>query len=98
MPGPVAFLFAPVLAWIFREIVVKFLIFTALFGIIAFFVPYAVGYLSPFLITGGLTSAFDFVPSGVWFFLDFFRLDYGIPLLISAFVARFLIRRLPVIG
>jgi hypothetical protein len=31
-------------------------------------------------------------------FLDFFALGYGVPLMISAYVTRFLIRRLPVIG
>jgi hypothetical protein len=30
--------------------------------------------------------------------LRFFRLDFGVPLIISAYVSRFLIRRLPVIG
>jgi hypothetical protein len=36
--------------------------------------------------------------AGVWWVLDLFNLSYGVPLLISAYVARFLIRRLPVIG
>jgi hypothetical protein len=84
--------------FLLREIVIKFLIFTSLYLLVAFFVPYAVGFILPFIGVSSLSSAFDMVSPGVWFFVDFFRLDFGLPLLISAFVARFLIRRLPVIG
>jgi len=91
-------LLAPIVTWIFRDIVVKFIVFTAVFALVAFLVPKAVAYLGGFINPGGLTSAFSAVGSGVWFFLDFFQLGYGVPLLISAWVSRFLIRRLPVIG
>lgn len=91
-------LLAPVIAFLLREIVVKFVIFTAIFALVAFLVPKAVSYLLPFIGTGSLSSAFGGLDSGVWFFLDFFGLSFGVPLLISAWVARFLIRRLPVIG
>lgn len=91
-------LLAPVVTWIFRDVVVKFLVFTAVFALVAFLVPKAVAYLGSFINPGGLTSAFSGVSPGVWFFLDFFQLGYGVPLLISAWVSRFLIRRLPIIG
>lgn len=91
-------LLAPVIGFLVREVVVKFIVFAAIFSIVAFLVPYAVAYLAPFIGVGSLTSAFAGLPSGVWFFLDFFNIGFGIPLLISAVVARFLIRRLPVIG
>jgi hypothetical protein len=86
------------LNWIFRSIVVKFVILTAVFAFISFIVPIAIGYLGNFLSTSSLTSAFSSIPPGVWYFLDVFRIDFGAPLVISAFVASFLIRRLPVIG
>lgn len=89
---------APLVTWIFRDIVVKFLVFTAVFALVAFLVPKAVGYLGSFINPAGLSSAFGAVGPGVWFFLDFFQLGYGVPLLISAWVSRFLIRRLPIIG
>ena len=63
-----------------------------------FLVPYAVGFIAPHIGTSGLTGAFGALGAGVWYFLDFFNLAFGLPLVISAFVARFLIRRLPVIG
>lgn len=91
-------LLAPLVTWIFRDVVVKFLVFVAVFALVAFLVPKAIAYLGNFINPGGLTSAFGAISPGVWYFLDFFQLGYGVPLLISAWVARFLIRRLPVIG
>lgn len=96
MPMPV--FLAPLVVWVFRDVVIKFLIFTALFAVVAFLVPKAIAMITPWIGTGGLSSAFGGLGSGVWFFLDFFQLAYGVPLVISAFVTRFLIRRLPVIG
>lgn len=95
---PVPLLFASVLSFLLREVVVKFVVFSAVFALVAFLVPIAIQYLSPHIGTAGLTGAFSGLGSGVWFFVDFFNLGYGLPLLISAAVARFLIRRLPVIG
>ena len=88
----------PIVSWIFREVVVKFLIFTALFAVLAFLIPKAIAMVSPWIGTTGLSNAFGGLGPGVWFFLDFFQLGYGVPLVLSAFVTRFLIRRLPVIG
>ena len=95
---PLPLLLAPVVTWIFRDLVIKFVIFTAMFAVIAFFVPYAVQWLAGFIGVGGLNSAFSAVDPGVWWWLDAFNAVAGIPLLISAYVSRFLIRRLPVIG
>lgn len=91
-------LLAPLVTWIFRDVIVKFLVFSAVFALVVFLVPKAVGYLGSFIGTSGLSSAFSSVGSGVWYFLDFFQLGYGVPLMISAGVSRFLIRRLPFIG
>lgn len=91
-------LIAPVVSWIFREVVIKFVVMSSLFALITLLVPVAVNYLTPWLNTGSLSSAFSGIPGSVWFFLDFFAINYGAPLMISAYVTRFLIRRLPVIG
>lgn len=91
-------LLAPLLTFVLREVVVKFFVFTSVFALVAFLVPKAVAFLTPFLGLNGLNSAFSGLGAGVWFFLDAFSLPFGVPLLISAWVARFLIRRLPVIG
>jgi hypothetical protein len=38
------------------------------------------------------------IPSGVMFFGDMFNIEYGITILITAYTARFIVRRIPVIG
>lgn len=95
---PMLAIFTPLVAWIFRTIVIKFVILTAIFALLAMLVPMAIGFIAPHIGVSSLNAAFGGVDSGVWWFLDFFALDYGLPLMISAAVARFLIRRLPVIG
>lgn len=88
----------PIVSWILRVIIVKFIILTSLFVLLAYLVPKALTYLAPWLTGASLSSTFAVVSPGVWFFLDFFQIGYGLPLLISAVITRFLIRRLPVIG
>jgi hypothetical protein len=89
---------APLIGFVFRELVVKFVVFTAVFALVGLLSPIAIGYLGSHLSTSSLGNSFAGLSPGVWFFLDAFQLPYGVPLLISAWVARFLIRRLPVIG
>lgn len=91
-------IFAPVVSWIFRGVVVKFVVLTAVFAVMAALIPSAISLIAPHVGAASLTGAFGGLDSGVWWFLDFFALGYGIPLLISAAVTRFLIRRLPFIG
>ena len=89
---------APLVSWIFRGVVVKFVILTAIYAVMAVLIPAAISLISPSISSAGLTSAFGGLDSSVWFYLDFFQLGFGLPLILSAAVARFLIRRLPFIG
>lgn len=91
-------LFSGVLGWVFRDIVVKFMTLTAVFAVVAVLVPVVIGYIAPHLGVSSLNAAFAGLPSSIWFFLDFFNLGYGLPLLISAAITKFIIRRLPVVG
>lgn len=91
-------IFVPVVSFLLREVVAKFVVFTAVFGLVAVLVPVVIGYLAPYLGVGALSSAFAGLSGSVWFFLDAFALGFGVPLLISAWVTRFIIRRLPVVG
>lgn len=95
---PLLGIFAQFVTWIFRAVVIKFVVLTAVFALLAVVIPKAIQLIAPHIGINSLNSAFSGVDSGVWWLLEYFALDYGIPLLISAAVARFLIRRLPVIG
>ncbi|WP_307941535.1 DUF2523 family protein [Pseudomonas mosselii] len=46
-------------------------------------------------VAGGLFESID--PS-VWYFMSIFQIPYGITVVLSAYVLRFLIRRIPFIG
>ncbi len=87
-----------VVVWVLRQVVVKFVVIGAVYALLVILVPMAVGYVTPFIGVNSLTSLFNQVPDSVYFFFYFFRLDVGLPLVISAFIAGFLIRRLPLIG
>lgn len=89
---------APFVSWIFRVVVVKFVILTGIFAVMAIVIPAAITLIAPHIGVTSLSSSLGGMDSGVWWVLDYFALDYGVPLLISAAVTRFLIRRLPVIG
>lgn len=83
------------LAFILRSLLVKFVVFFALWFITTEFIA----VLSPMLPTStGLSASLGGIPAGVWYFLDLFNVSAGVPILLSAFVTRFIIRRLPVIG
>lgn len=92
-----AALFA-VVSWLIRKVIIKFIVLTAVIVLVEFLVPIAIGYIAPFVNGDSITQAFSNLPSGILWFLNYFRVDFGLPLVISAFVARFLVRRLPVIG
>jgi hypothetical protein len=84
-----------VISWIFRSVIVKFAVFFALFFIGTEFVS----YLAPKLPGAStLQSAFSGIPSGMWYFFDLFKLGTGIQMTLAAYVTRFSIRRIPVIG
>lgn len=95
---PFAGILWSMISWVFREALVKFLIMAAVFVIVSELTPLVLEYIAGFINPNGLNSAFSGIPAGVWFFLDFFALDFGLPLLITAHISRFLIRRIPFIG
>ena len=86
-------------SFLLRAVVVKFVTFTALFFVTSEFVALLVErVLRPYDNAGNLTGALNSIPSTVWYFLDAFAIDVGLPMVISALVTRFIVRRIPVIG
>ncbi|MCE3605719.1 DUF2523 domain-containing protein [Massilia sp. P8910] len=84
-----------ILGFVFRSVMVKFVVFFALFFIVTEFIS----LLTPLLPNAtGLSGSLGGISSGVWYFLDLFNVTAGIPILLSAYVTRFVIRRIPVIG
>jgi hypothetical protein len=84
-----------VLGFIFRSLLVKFVAFFALFFITTEFVAVLVPMLPG---ASKISSAFAAQAPGVWYFLDLFKIGFGVSAVLSAYVTRFVIRRIPVIG
>jgi Protein of unknown function (DUF2523) len=81
--------------FIFRSVVIKFTVFFALYFITTEFIAVITSMLPSVSI---LNNAFVNIGTGVWYFLDLFAFSQGLPLVLSAMVTRFIIRRLPIIG
>jgi len=84
-----------ILGFVLRSILIKFVLYFGLFFITTEFIQ----IITSILPNGSsLTSALGGIPSAVWYFLDLFNVTVGVPILLSAWVTRFIIRRIPIIG
>ena len=87
------------LSWIFSKSVIQFVLFGFLYFIFQNVLPYFFSGVSSLLpSTSPLNSSLSGISPQLWFFFDYFRLDVGLPAIISAYSTRFFIRRLPIIG
>lgn len=84
------------LGLIFKGAVAKFFIFFALFYVVKEFTPYLIELLDFKVIQ--INSLLGNIDSGVWYFLNLFRFSDGIYIILSAYLTRFIIRRIPIIG
>lgn len=87
--------FISVITWVFRSILVKFLIMFALFFVVSEFIPVLIKLLPT---DTNIKNLFDLLPEQMWYFLNYFKIPTGVTLIISAMLTRFLIRRIPIIG
>jgi hypothetical protein len=78
-------LFSGLLSFLASSIFGKALMVGLVFALMAIVVPMAIALVEPFLDLSAFNTALS-------------RLDFGLQLVGSALIARFLIRRLPVIG
>ena len=77
---------------------IKASIIAALYWLLTYLLPIVLGYVSSYTGTSGLTAQFNAVPDGLYWMFYALKMDVGIPAIISAWIARFLIRRLPFVG
>lgn len=83
---------------VFRVSAIKFAVFTAVYWLITALWDLAKSLLGEMDWFTGLPTLIASLPSGFLFYLQLFRLDVGLPMIVAAMVIRFGIRRLPIIG
>jgi hypothetical protein len=82
--------------FVLRSVIIKFVLYFALY----MFVSETITFLQNqhILPSAASLAVFGSLSSGTWYFLDLFGFSIGAPMLVSAFLSRFIIRRLPFIG
>lgn len=98
MGGLILRLFSGFLGFVFKGIVAKFFVFFALFFVTTEFIPVVIELFIPENLRVNFQTLFNNLPSDMWYFLDLLKVPFGVTLFISAMLARFIIRRIPVIG
>ncbi|MEX9787225.1 DUF2523 family protein [Providencia rettgeri] len=83
------------LGFVLRTLVIKFVVFSALFLIVSEFVPVILNLLPS---SSNLPDLINQLPDSVWYFMNLFAVITGLKIVISAFLTRFIIRRIPIIG
>ncbi len=84
-----------VLGFLLRSVIVKFTVFFALYFIVQEFVPLILDMVNRQLPLLALISS---ISGYLEYFFSVFKVIDGINIILSAFVTRFIIRRIPVIG
>ena len=84
------------LGFLLRSVVIKFVFLFGLIYIVQEFTPVLIDLIdvSPLPVA----ELFAQLPDSVWFWLNLFQVPAGISMMVSAIIARFIIRRIPVIG
>lgn len=83
------------LAFFVRSVVAKFFVFASLFAIVTGFIPYLTDLLPS---AEPLQHAFGSLPNSIWYFLQPFKISFGLNIVLSSLATRFIIRRIPIIG
>lgn len=80
------------IGWALRAVVLK----AAIYGVALIIGQDVVGYLLPKIVGfTDLNTAFGGLSDNFWYALDYTQFSYGMPLVIEAMLARFIIRRIP---
>ena len=86
-----------VLAFVLRSVIVKFALYFGLFFVTTEFMSVLASSVLP-TGDGGMGRAFAGLGIGTWYFLDLMDVSFGVPAVLSAWLTRFVIRRIPIIG
>ena len=91
-------LLSKLLGFLFKKSTSKFILFSALYFTVSVFFPELVVWLGINEFLRYLSGALGSLPSSVGYFLAPFNLGMGLKVVISAYITRFAIRRIPIIG
>jgi Protein of unknown function (DUF2523) len=83
--------------FLLRSVLVKFILFFALFFISSEFISFITG-CGCIPGSSSISTALNNVPSSVWYFLSLFSFAQGFTAVLCALAVRFLIRRIPFFG
>lgn len=95
MLGIMLSVFWTVLGWVFRSVLVKFVLYFGLFFITTEFLQEVLSLLPG---ASSLSAAFSSISPGMWWIMDMMQFGSGVPMVISAYLTRFILRRMPIIG
>lgn len=87
------------LGFVLRAVVLKFIVFTSAYVVITELVPVIVNQILPASFSqgdkdGGIAVVVKMIPDDIWYFLTVLQMPTGLPLVLGAFLAAFVIRRL----
>lgn len=85
-----------VLGWVVRSVLIKFVVFFALFFVTTEFVKVLVSSVLP--ESDGLFSALTMVSPGLAWLMNLMLIPQGLTVMFTALLTRFVIRRIPLIG
>ncbi len=89
-----------VLGFVLRSVTIKFVLFWIIWIVVREILPLMTQYglLPGATKASALNTSLLGIPSSVWYFLDLMSFSTGISIVLSAYVTRFIIRRIPFIG
>lgn len=87
--------FNAVLAWVFTLARIKYVALGVVFLVVYELFQWVASLLPSLTI---VCDALAYLPYGTWYFLNMVNFSQGVTIIVGAFVTRFLIRRLPVVG
>lgn len=86
------------LGWALGGTTMKWIFSAVLWFGLALLLDLVLDLLPAWFSPDGLTGATAVFTPEIWFFIDYFNLQLGLSMTLSAWAIRFLIRRIPVIG